>query len=271
MFFDDIGTLVKETMNNSEGLNKNPFIDFSFGGNHIAPDQVPGVFYHLEKKASTFVIRIYPSRDLSVDYPLILESPDKYSGLRLLSDDDIAIKDKLQYFECDLYELALGIKAELSNKRFPFFEEHIFNISDPGDSWWIKTAPDELKVFFKLSRTESMDTMVKLGPLGDTQLAQEKFHKLYGYFKMLFPIADYSSAHGVFQIKSEGENSQFKAFMKIFTEGDSGFDFWDALRKLEMDSMDKPYIESLREANFFLMELANIRRFWICIQSQLDD
>lgn len=280
-FIDDIDAMVQATFSGEgEFHGQNPFDNLELTNSICAnntiddlelPDQCPGVFYNLELKASTFVIRIFPSNDLSVDYPKILEHPEDYPTLRLLSDDDRSVKEKLQYFECDMPELAHQIKKELSNKRFPIFEEHVFNVSDPGDSWWVKSDAGELKVFFKLSRTESMDSLIKLGPLGDTNLAMEKFKKLYGYFRMLFPIADYASAHGQLTIKCEYANDPiFKDFVKIFTVGDSGFDFWDYLRKLEMSSQDKPYIESLKQANLFLMEIANMRRFWMRIQEQLN-
>ncbi len=270
MFVDDIDALVKETISHSEGLNRNPFMDFSFNTDECGPGQVPGVFYHLEKKVSTFVIRIFESQNLSADYQDILDHPENYPSLRLIDEEDHHVADRLKYFECDLFELARNIKSELANKRFPIFEEHIFNVSDPGDSWWVKLDDNQIKIFFKLSRTESMDKLIKLGPLGDAKVAMEKFNRLYGYFKMLFPIEDYSSAHGQFTIKSDDQNKMFYAFKKIFSKGDSGFEFWDSLRKLEMKSQNEPFIESLKQANLFMMDLANIRRFWIQIQNQID-
>ena len=279
-FIDDIDAMVQATFHKThESLGKSPFdgvelsnsISFISNTTEELPDQCSGVFYNLEKKVSTFVIRIFVSQDLSIVYPKILENPENYPSLRLLSDDGIEVKEKLQFFECDMPELAMQIKKELSNKRFPNFEEHVLNISDPGDSWWVKPDEGELKVFFKLSRTETMDTLIKLGPLGDTDIAMKKFKKLYGYFKLLFPVSDYASAHGQLTIKCDFANDPiFKDFVKIFTHGDSGFDFWDYLRRLEMDSQDKPYIESLKQANLFLMEIANMRRFWMKIQEELD-
>lgn len=278
-FIDDIDAMVQATFNNdNEFIGQSPFDGVELNNSIIQtsstlelPDQVPGVFYNLEKKVSTFVIRIFVSKDLSVDYPKILDNPEDYPTLRLISDDDEDVASKLKFFECDMPQLAEQIKKELSNKRFPIFEEHVLNISDPGDSWWVKPDKGELKVFFKLSRTEAMDSLVKLGPLGDTNIAMEKFKKLYGYFRMLFPVSDYASAHGQLTIKCEFNNDPvFKDFVKIFTHGDSGFDFWDYLRRLEMDSQGKPYLESLQQANLFLMEIANMRRFWIRIQEELD-
>ena len=285
MFLNDIDALVKETINHSnrfkEGTQRDPFLDFNFNEDSHQfvdsdvlskdlPEQVPGVFYHLEKKTSTFVIRIFESYDLSLDYPKILKNPENYPTLRLVSDEISDISEKLKFFECDLFELAVEIKSELANKRFPIFEERVFNVSDPGDSWWVKADAGEIKIFFKLSRTEAMDSLIKLGPLGDTKRATELFNQLYGYFKMIFPVNDYSSAHGQFSIKSEADNPMFKAFCRILTDGDSGFEFWEYLRNLEMNSIDKPYLESLKQANLFLMELANLRRFWMNIQKQLE-
>jgi hypothetical protein len=282
MFLNDIDALVSETFNHSKSLaqdsTRDPILDFVFDdsikdiafNDVVMPDQVPGVFYHLEKKASTFVIRIFESHDLSLDYTKILNHPENYPSLRLGNEEGVEIKEQLQFFECDLFELASGIKSELANKRFPIFEERVFNVSDPGDSWWVKAESDEIKIFFKLSRTESMDSLVKLGPLGDTKRATEIFNQLYGYFKMIFPVEDYSSAHGQFSIKSEANHPMFKAFCNILTEGDSGFEFWEYLRNLEMNSSDKPFLDSLKQANLFLMELANLRRFWMRIQSQID-
>jgi len=279
-FIDDIDAMVQATFHkNHESFGQNPFDGVELTNSITStslladdlPGQCPGVFYNLEKKVSTFVIRIFLSNDLSVDYTKILKNPEDYPTLRLLSEDGRNSQEKLKFFECDMPELAMQIKKELSNKRFPIFEEHVLNISDPGDSWWVKPDDGELKVFFKLSRTEAMDSLIKLGPLGDTDVAMEKFKKLYGYFKLLFPVSDYASAHGQLTIKCDFANDPiFKDFVKIFTHGDSGFDFWDYLRKLEMDSQDKPYIESLKKANLFLMEIANMRRFWMRIQEQLD-
>lgn len=277
MFIDDIDALVQATFNSDIVTGQNPFdsvsatILNSYNDSEELPGQCPGVFYNLEKKVSTFVIRVFKSSDLSEDYSKILNNPENYPSLRLLSDDGREVREKLKFFECDMEELAEEIRSELSNKRFPIYEENIFNVSDPGDSWWVKVDKSELKVFFKLSRTECMDELIKLGPLGDTNLAMDKFKKLYGYFRMLFPISDYASAHGQLTIKCENNHDPiFKDFVKIFTEGDSGFDFWEYLRKLEMNSLDKPFIDSLRQANFFLMQIANMRRFWIEIQKDLN-
>lgn len=275
MFNADIDALVRETFEKSTDLaGLSPYRDFNFGDEGqlqvVKPDQVPGVLYNLEIKASTFVIRIHATENLAEDYDKILSNPENYPSLRLV-DGEAGVPQKLKFFECDTAVLAKHIKLELGNKRFPIYEENILNISDPGDSWWIACQKSELKIFFKLARTENIDSMIKLGPLGDSQNAMEMFNQMHGYFQMLFPVADYSSAHGQLAIKcDQAENMIFDAFSRILTEGDAGHEFWDYLRNLEMNSEDRPYLESLKKANYFLMQIATMRSFWIGIQAELE-
>lgn len=270
----DLDALVQETFKNSLDMKgMDPFkSEFKFRDEEIElPEMVPGILYNLEIKASTFVIRILPSSNLADDYQKVLAHPENYPTLRLLSDDEKPVKEKLCFFESDSFVLAKELKKELGNKRLPIFEEHVLNVSDPGDSWWISTEGNEFKIFFKLSRTEAMDKMIKLGPLGDTEHAIDMFNKLYGYFQMLFPVADYSSAHGQLAIRCEREHDPiFKAFIEIFTKGDADHAFWEYLRDLEVKAEGKAYMESLQKANFFMMQIATMRRFWMQIQDRLE-
>lgn len=274
----DLDALVQETFKTSLDIKgMNPFYsEFQFEDENTnsvidIPEQVPGILYNLEIKASTFVIRILPSPNLADDYQKILANPENYPALRLISDDEKNVEQKLSFFESDSLVMAKELKKELGNKRFPIFEEHILNVSDPGDSWWISSEKSEFKIFFKLSRTESMDKLLKLGPLGDTDHAIDMFNKLYGYFQMLFPVADYSSAHGQLAIRCERQYDPiFKALTEIFTIGDADHAFWEYLRDLEVKAAGKPYMESLKKANFFIMQIATMRRFWMQIQNKLE-
>lgn len=181
--FDDISFLVQETLKEAEKSSQKETGLFSqiFSKDKL-PEEAPGFFYHLQQKVSTFVIRIYPSKNLREDYTNILKHPDLYPTLRLEESDNF--EESLKYFECDNYQIAENIKIQLGNKRFPLFEERVFNVSDPGDSWWVKLEESRVTIYFKLSATVEMDSLIKLGPLGDPQKAVDTFSKLYGYFKM---------------------------------------------------------------------------------------
>lgn len=264
--FDDINFLVQETFKNVE--NKG-FLGSLLAKDENLPEEVPGIFYHLQKKASTFVIRIHPSENLKEDYKNILKHPDMYPTLRL-NESEEEVSANLQFFECDRFEVAKAIKRQLGNKRFPIHEERVFNVSDPGDSWWLKLEDTRVSIFFKLSHTEDMSRLVKLGPLGDPQDTMEIFSQLGGYFKMIFPLSDYSSAHGTTTIAcADPENQNFQFFKTLLKNGETSYDFWEYLRRLEQESQDRPFIESLQKANYFLMELSCLREFWKEIQIKL--
>ena len=53
-------------------------------------------------------------------------------------------------------------------------------------------------------------------------------------------------------------------------EGEVDHEFWEYLRNLEFNSAEEPYYDSLKKANYFMMELAMLRNFWKTIEAQLD-
>jgi hypothetical protein len=272
--FDDISFLVSETLKDAESKQEPKAGLFSsFFGNsreEELPEEVPGLFYHLQIKASTFVIRIHTSENLREDYKSIMKHPDMYPSLRLEEGSD-ELRDKVQYFECDSVNVARSIKKQLGNKRFPLYEENVFNVSDPSDSWWVAANDTKISIYFKLSQTKNLSNLTKIGPLGDSSESLETFSQLYGYFKMLFPIEDYSSAHGQFSMSvSSDDNLMFNLFKKLLVEGEVDHEFWEYLRNLEFNSAEQPYYDSLKKANYFMMELAMLRNFWKTIETQLD-
>jgi hypothetical protein len=173
--FDDISFLVSETLKDAESKQEPKqglFSNFFGNSKEVLPEETPGVFYHLQIKASTFVIRVYPSENLREDYTSITKHPDLYPALRL-EEGEGELVEKLQFFECDSLKIANAIKLQLGNKRFPLFEENIFNVSDPSDSWWVQADDNKLSIFFKLAQTNSLENLVKIGPLGDSTKALE--------------------------------------------------------------------------------------------------
>lgn len=276
MFQDEIEKLVAETFSNlqnfSSAATSNFDFDFSDEGDEFElPQEVPGFFYHLQIQNSTFVVRILESDNLLRDYHQILQYPEDYPSLRLLDEEDgKAIVQKLKYFECDCLEIALAVKSHLSNRRYPKFEEHIYNVSDPIDSWWIKEAKNKITVYFKLSRTEQIEKLQKVGPLGDKELAVARLGQFYGYFNLLFPVEDFSCNPSSFSISTyDPENQNFKDLINIFTMGEVHHDFWLLLGNLELNAKREQVRQSIRIANYYMMELSVIRKFWREIQAQL--
>ncbi|MEX0798966.1 MAG: hypothetical protein WEB87_06010 [Bacteriovoracaceae bacterium] len=289
MFSDDIEQLVSETFQEAqfykpgeqgfffdEETEKPDEINFSQDSfdRDFRPPDVPGVLYYLQKNSSTFVLRILPARDLRLEWEKVVAAPENYPSLRLLSAadaDERTLQQKLDFFECDSLQLAKELKENLANKRFPLHEERVINVGDPGDNWWIKPGNGDFTVYFKLSRTESMNELVKAGPLADIDHSLAIFSKLYGYFSLLFPIKDFSSGHGQFSLGCEDpQDDLFKELMDIFLKGEFGNRLWERLRQLEQEAQEPKYLDSLRRANYFLMSIAASRSFWRKIQDQLE-
>ena len=269
--FDEIGKLVDLTFKNLDLFqDRSPFKKESSDQDiSNLPAEVPGVIYHLQKKTSTFVIRIIESQNLRQTYLSIKANPADYTGLRL-EEAEGDLSQKLRFFECDNLAVANAIKNQLSNKRFPLFEEHIFNVSDPSDSWWAKITPDSFRLLFKLSHTDSMNDLIKIGPLGDPDKCQEKFQYYRSYFNSIFATNELASAYGQFIVTPVDSSDFFyKSFVQLFTEGEAQHDFWMNLVNCERNATDDHVRTFIQEANFFLMELAMIRRFWIVIQKEL--
>lgn len=265
---DDITRLVDLTFDQLEKFKDSD--PFAFGQKEkisldqsIAPSEVPGILYHVQVKGQVFVVRIFESSDLSKDFTEALKYPEHYPSLRLIEEDDSSIEEKLRFFECDTLSIAKNVKQHLGNKRFPLYEEHVFNVSDPADSWWLQKEGSEISLSFKLAKTQKTSQMMKIGPLGDAERATKKLTKLAGYFSLLFPVESYSCAHGTFYLKTRvSSHPFFKDFVALLSGDQVGHDFWMYLVRLEIEAEDIETKEFIQEANFFLMELSVMRRFW---------
>lgn len=269
--FDDISFLVQETFKDVEQNSKKKFLSNFLNGNEES-ESVPetcGVIYHLQQNASTFVVRVIPSKNIRSDFKNIRKHPDLYPNLRL--DEDLISQGNLRFFECDNIKLARSIKLNLANKRFPLHEENVFNVSDPGDSWWMSVNEGELKIYFKLSHTEKLNRLIKLGPLGDGKIYENLFLQMRGYFQKLFPLKNFSSGYGQIAITTDDpEDLNFQGIVQLFSQGEVSPDLFEFLARWEMSSESETYLDSLKKANFTLIELATLRGFWREIQSRLE-
>lgn len=232
----------------------------------ILPEEMPGLFYKVDKKTSTFIVKCFASENLRADYYRILENPSNYPSLKI--DEELEITEQLSYFECDSSILANRIKTNICNKRFPLKEEELFNVSDHSDHWWIDSDDKSFSLSFKLR--SGKNNSIKIGALTDSKDLSVKLKGLYGYFKLLFPIEEYSLSESSFKIStSDNSNLIFKGLKSLFVLGEVEDGFWCYLKDLELRSSQEPYLEDLQRANFLLLELANTRRFWKQIEAKI--
>lgn len=222
----------------------------------------PGILYHIQRTSSVFVIRTLVTHNIQEDYAKILENPENYPSLRLIEEENIA-KEKLRFFVVDNHYQAEIIHDQLNNRRFPIHEEHMCNLSDPGFSWWLTKKENSFQISFNLSSTG--DDIVKLGPLGDHQLASQTFFQLGQLLSRTGLSFDIQNEINRIQF-AEGEPVLMEEFQDLFEFGVIGQGLTDLFKLLSRREQKSSVLESTW---FYLQELASIRRFWIQIQFDL--
>jgi hypothetical protein len=224
----------------------------------------PGVLYHIQKTSTVFVLRTLVSADLRSDYLKVLEAPEDFPTLRLLEAGVEDIAQRLKFFPVEEKSMAEIIHDHLCNRRFPINEEMMCNISDPGFSWWLTKREGSFQVSFTLSVSGGLNH-VKLGALGDQQLALKSFQQLAAMFEEAGLGLNIENEMSRVQF-SDGEAVLLEELQDLFELGVIS----DGLRQLFIILARRIEDHSrLETAWFYLQELASMRRFWIQIEYDL--
>ena len=155
--------------------------------------------------------------------------------------------------------LAEVISDELLNRRFPVKEDMVCNISDPGFSWWMVDNGSGFNLFFKSFGTDRADRYTRLGPLGDSSIAQKRFSQAEPLFRTFFPVNEFATSDNFFSISSVKENHlSFQIFKDIFVSGVNN-------TTLE----DFPDTSVGRTLFFYFQEMSALREFWLDIESKI--
>lgn len=224
----------------------------------------PGLLYHIQKGASVFVVRSFVSKSIKDDYKRIIENPEEFPSLRLLEGGAEDLEKKLRYFMVEDHVEAEVIHDQISNRRFPIHEEMMCNLSDPGFSWWLVKKPIGFQVSFNISITDG--TIIKLGPLGDQQLALRSFQEMQNLLNEAgFELNIQNEANRV-QF-SDGEELIMAEFKDLFELGVLGEGTTKLFKLLSRRVSDQGKLETMW---YYLQEVASIRRFWIQVQYDLE-
>lgn len=232
---------------------------------HVEFPEGAGVIYHVQKATSVFVIRTMVSHNIREDYLKILYRPEDYPTLRLLEGGHEEVPDKLKFFLVESSTQAEIIHDQLHNRRFPMNEEMMCNLSDPGFSWWLTKKPKGFQLAFTMSVANDENT-IKLGPLGDRELAIKNFQQLEALI---------TSAGIEMNIQNEMNRVQFTDCEEfILEELKDVFEFGVITQTLndlfKIIFKKSKNDSSLQTTWFYLQELAAMRRFWIQIQFDLN-
>ncbi|HXH32492.1 MAG TPA: hypothetical protein VNJ01_16955 [Bacteriovoracaceae bacterium] len=224
-----------------------------------------GLIYHIQRTPSIFVIRTKVSQNIREDYSRILKDPKSYPELRLFDNEEPFAPKNLRFFPLENPLHAEIIHDQLNNRRFPIHEERMCNLSDPGFSWWLKKNENGFNISFTMS-IGLTDEAVKLGPLGDKELAIRNFQLLESL----------TSAAGLaMNIQNEVNRVRFSDCEQFLAEElNDLFEYGvinDTLKKLfRVLAQNAKDLAQVQSTWFYLEELAAMRRFWIQIQYNLN-
>lgn len=267
---DEIELLVAETFkhfheNFSERKDEVSFVVTPSAPERFSLPAAPGVIYHIQKSTSVFVIRSMVSTDIREDFSKILERPEDYPSLRLLEGGNGDLSQKLKFFMVDNPSEAEIIHDQLHNRRFPICEEMMCNLSDPGFSWWLTKKEHGFQISFTLS-VSADSSSIKLGPLGDRELAIKSFQKLESLVTDAGLEMNIQNEMNRVSI-TDCEEFILEELKDIFEFGVITDTLKDLFRILAKRTSDSSVLE---ECWFYLHELAAMRRFWVQIQFDLN-
>jgi hypothetical protein len=231
----------------------------------LIPTQ-PGLIYHLQKTASLFVVRTLVSKNLREDYEKIISAPENYPSLRLLEGGASEVDRKIQFFNLDNHLQAEIIHDQVANRRFPIDEEVMCNLSDPGFSWWLTKKTTGFQLSFTLS-VRSEEQTIKLGPLGDQQLAQKRFQQMEGLVHLAGLSLNIENESNRVQF-NQGEDIFLDQLRDVFEYGKIGQTMTDLFKLFARRVADRSQLETIW---LYLEEIAAIRRFWMQIQNDLEN
>ncbi|MBL6988710.1 MAG: hypothetical protein ISR65_02995 [Bacteriovoracaceae bacterium] len=211
----------------------------------------PGFIYKLEKWANTFCIRGIATTDIAKTFNDYHQA-DQWvlDRLKIEPQDQVS---EVKYFECENFNLAQTAAKQLINRRFPYCEDLLCNISDPGYSWWMSLSDCRIQIYFNSHGINRTRDLIKLGPIGDTFLAKEYFSSGYYHFSKLFPVDEFSCDDQsiCLGINKDSKSYEFECVKQLLVEGD--YLPFCKLEKVVYFSFDFVY---------FLKGLAVTRKFW---------
>lgn len=262
---DEIEQMVSETFshfNEHFGLTQDnaPKIIAQVDDQLEIPDE-PGLLYHIQKSTSVFVIRTLVSKNIREDYFRILEEPVNYPSLRLLEGGIDTIGQRLRFFVVGDHSQAEIIHDQLCNRRFPMNEEMICNLSDPGFSWWLSPKTLGFQLAFTLS-VGLGDGVLKLGPLGDQQLALRNFQKLQQLISSTGLSLNIQNEVNKVQF-NDGDEFLIEELKDLFEFGVLNEGLKKIFKLIAQKVKDHSDLETIW---FYLQEVAALRRFWIQVQ-----
>lgn len=263
---------------------------------YVFPPTTSGLIFCLEKGRGTFCVRGHSVVNLYQSYQHLVSGDSELRSLLRLEDDfeldvpgkenslnipalkaktkEMSKKDMLlnhansmlrsghlrniYWFETPNLFLAEIIKDQMVNRRFPYCEDMVCNISDPGFSWWFDYSSLHIQVYFKSHGIDRSERLFSLGPMGDRKIAHLRLSELTQLLNSFMIIEDLQiSEKGLrINIKDEHESKMhLRSWVDYFLSGQM------PMMAANLEVMDDPLW-------YYLTELSILRNFWCFLENE---
>jgi hypothetical protein len=258
--FWNIDSLVQETfsLSREQGDLKDSFWqdELDERGDQVDEESFPsspGIIFKLEKGISTFCIRGFPCHDIEESYLGVVSGRACELAEVLRFDLSVDSDDVLQFYATDNFGTAESVCEMLVNRRFPVMEDSIYNLSDPGLSWWMKEDAKGFHIYFNSHVADRELVLTKLGPMGDKLIANHLFGRFHSELQDLFVLKDFAVSEMGLRVEPLDPMSEgYQMFKSIFTEG-----------QVLDTTLSKTF-------SIYLDELSHKRSFWLKVERLLD-
>ncbi len=211
-----------------------------------------GLIFKIEFGSGTFCLRGVASNNLREDYHSLFAGSDYIiKELNIQSED--ALKEII-FTPLASFDLACSVEEQLMNKRIPYAEELICNISDPGFNWWLDLRYSGIKIYFHSFNVDNSEHFIKLGPLGDSFQTSAIINSVIEYLSYMMPIDEFSCTDKVFTLSSQNENHPcYQKLKALFRHGASFY-------LKDFSSLD---CQELDEFQHYCHQISAMRRVWM--------
>ena len=243
----DIAKLVGETVELSEELGRRKR-DFA-----VYPE-APGVVYVVAKEGRTFCLRGCATEDIR-EFFLGLCDEDNRRAKEYAAFDGVVL-DCVRFFRAELVEQAHIIVEEIMNRRFPLEEDALCNIGDPGLGWWMLVGETGFTLYFQAQGSPvDAHRLVKLGPIGDGEVASRRLRRLFEEIADVLDIVEFECSVRTLEFSCARGGEVLESLKGIFLEGHPPRGDW---------------VEGIGTTlGYFLREIAALRRFWMGVEKDL--
>lgn len=250
----DVEALSKETFDLLNDQQSFKFIKEE--PEHIEPTNIlwpesEGIVYWIIEQENTFLLNGFSADNLQKTGRLLIDGQDGI--LPKEKEQSFLDANKIYFLETKSNALSEMVSDQMLNRRFPYKENQVFNIGDPGIDWWLRDNGSSSEIFFNSQRAGDHDNLVCLGPIGDPNIAVHRFNSSLDLINNVF-----GHNYLISKEKSIVVNNSQSFMSELFIDG-----------SFDLELIDFGVSTKSKTLFYYLKELALSRKLWMNISHSL--